>query len=114
VSQTSSRVSGLGFSFHWLAVERQSTERGEEREKRMCDCIERIDKSLKDQNLQLEQALIVLDNVLCARPIIHTEFIEQSKKKRGQKQPPFFVKYCPFCGEKYVDSFVTVEDQKSN
>jgi len=62
-----------------------------------------INKQLAERNLRLEVDLALAKNQLTTSLPLHTEFIDEAKKRRGQKPPHMFLKYCPFCGEKYPD-----------
>jgi len=67
----------------------------------MCDCVKKTNEVLESRNLQIEEAILVGDNSLDTRIPIHTEFVNESKKKRGQKAISIMANYCPFCGEKF-------------
>ena len=66
----------------------------------MCDCIKKIDEQLEPHNLRVSMDIIVLENSLGQVLPVHTEFIDESKKKRGQKPVHLRTDFCPFCGEK--------------
>ncbi len=72
----------------------------------MCDCVKQINQQLKDKNLRLEEWLMLNEKMtnLSACIPIHTTFVDESKKKRGDKAIPIFPSHCPFCGEKIKEN----------
>lgn len=65
-----------------------------------CNCINEIDKKLKEKNLTLS-GFTFLYPTLHAVPTIATEWVDKSKATRGRKNnpPPMLATHCPFCGK---------------
>lgn len=68
-----------------------------------CDCIERVDEKLAEQNLALDATFILKPKKPYSTLSISTHFKNLAKKKRGQKPTKILVTYCPFCGKKAKD-----------
>lgn len=69
-----------------------------------CDCLEKIDKCLKEKNLRLTGfAFEPHFNVV---PTFKTERIDPDKVPKGmRKSPPtMLASYCPFCGKPVRDT----------
>lgn len=66
-----------------------------------CDCINKIDEKLREQNLRLCGYAFVMPNF---KPVItiQTEWIDEAKAPKGKKRSPtkMFASHCPFCGTK--------------
>ncbi|MCK9599029.1 MAG: hypothetical protein M0R06_08320 [Sphaerochaeta sp.] len=69
----------------------------------MCDCVKDINEKLKEKNLRLSEDFVIdIQNAKINTALfLTTEFIDSSKKKRGEHPKHFFLSYCPFCGKKY-------------
>jgi hypothetical protein len=67
-----------------------------------CDCIQRIDEKLADQNFALDTSFLLgKDLSLTAVTLsVGTHWKDSSKKVRGKKPPTIVVTFCPFCGKK--------------
>jgi hypothetical protein len=65
----------------------------------MCDCIKQMDEALKDRNLEVNSTLPLFGKP--SKVVSHLVFVDESKKKRGEKAPLIDFHFCPFCGEKY-------------
>lgn len=65
-----------------------------------CDCIERVDAKLAEQNLALDATFILEPKKPYSMLSVSTHFKDLTKKKRGQKPAEILVTYCPFCGKK--------------
>lgn len=61
-----------------------------------CDCIQKVNEKLEEQNAQLETAFDYTNS--CAFLVIKT--IKTIRHKRN-KALPILPSYCPFCGKKY-------------
>lgn len=65
-----------------------------------CDCIERVDETLKLYNTRLVVAFALLKGPV-SRATIATERIE--KLRDGKKAKVVAATFCPFCGKKYPE-----------
>jgi len=67
-----------------------------------CDCIQRIDEKLAEQNFALDTSFLLGKNLsLTAVTLsISTHWKDPDKKVRGKKPPTIVVTFCPFCGKK--------------
>lgn len=65
-----------------------------------CDCVERIDEKLAEQNFALDVSFLLgHDLSLTATTLsVGTHWKDPSKKIRGKKPPTIVVTFCPFCG----------------
>ncbi len=74
----------------------------------MCDCFSRLDKELKERNLQLAGYALLQQPRLVVVPTIQTEWRDASKAPRGKKRNPPAVmgSHCPFCGTPAEPEFV--------
>jgi hypothetical protein len=79
----------------------------------MCECVKKTNEVLESKNLQIEEAILVGENSLETRIPIHTEFVSESKKKRGQKAISIMANYCPFCGEKFPSLKSSSQNQET-
>lgn len=69
-----------------------------------CGCMDKIDAKLAEQNLRLATTIVCVvgpGGGFRAYPRLMTEFVDETKKKRGQKAPTFIPSRCPFCGIEY-------------
>jgi hypothetical protein len=64
-----------------------------------CDCIQRVDEKLAEQNLALDVTFLVMKEFK-AMLSVSTHWKDPSKKPRGKKPASILVTFCPFCGTK--------------
>ena len=67
-----------------------------------CDCIQRIDEKLAEQNFALDVSFLLGENLslMSTTLSVSTHWKDSSKKIRGKKPPTIVVTFCPFCGTK--------------
>lgn len=67
-----------------------------------CNCIQRIDEKLAEQNFALDVSFLLGDNLSLTSTTLSvgTHWKDASKKIRGKKPPTIVVTFCPFCGKK--------------
>lgn len=65
----------------------------------MCECIDRVQASLKQANMPGLSFTIPLRAGVVSRVVL-----EQAKREKGQKKGCLLASYCPFCGEQYQDA----------
>lgn len=67
----------------------------------MCDCVEKLNESLKEKNGRIETALQMSNNMGSAtiRVLVATEKIDS---KQRTPVPRVAASFCPFCGEKQL------------
>lgn len=63
----------------------------------MCDCIETTDALLKEHNS------ILITTLFGKPPRVVIATTKRQDKVRG-RPTPMLARFCPFCGEKYVDA----------
>lgn len=65
-----------------------------------CDCIQRIDEKLAEQNFALDVSFLLSKalSLTAATLSVSTHWKDSSKKIRGKKPPTIVVTFCPFCG----------------
>lgn len=66
----------------------------------MCDCMTKVNDSLKDRNTRLQTSFILtrdLSGMDCT-PLMAVEKLDTAKRVRAMSVIPTF---CPFCGVKY-------------
>ena len=68
----------------------------------MCNCIELSNEALKPQGLRLTQAFVFSRENITAKLYIDTEKLDPRDRK--VKTAKIMCSYCPFCGEKIVDT----------
>ncbi len=75
-----------------------------------CDCIQRIDEKLAEQNYALDTSFLLSKNLSLTAVMLSvcTHWKDSTKKIRGKKPPTIIVTFCPFCGKK------AAEDDDSN
>lgn len=66
-----------------------------------CNCIQRIDEQLAEQNFALDVSFLLSESLsLSATTLsVTTHWKDPSKKIRGKKPPTIVVTFCPFCGK---------------
>ena len=67
-----------------------------------CDCIERIDEKLAQQNFELDVSFLLGKDLSMSSTVLSvgTHWKDSAKKIRGKKPPTIVVTFCPFCGKK--------------
>lgn len=67
-----------------------------------CDCIQRIDEKLAEQNLALDVSFLLGKDLSLSSTTLSvgTHWKDSSKKIRGKKPPTIVVTFCPFCGKR--------------
>ena len=66
-----------------------------------CDCIEKINKKLKETRPTANLRCTMFD----VRPVMYYDYYETTKTgKRRSKEGIFLPSYCPFCGKKYKEN----------
>jgi hypothetical protein len=65
-----------------------------------CDCREKIDERLREQNLRLIGYAVTTPNFKVV-PTVNTEWVDPEKAPKGMKNRPtkMFASHCPFCGK---------------
>lgn len=66
-----------------------------------CDCIDKVNKKLADQNIALDTSIVLGKDMGSADAVLtlSTHWKDRSKAKRGKKPPTVPVTLCPFCGK---------------
>lgn len=78
---------------------------------RPCRCIDKINKALRTQGMQLNLSFTFVGKNTIVRTIVETchADVDMTKRGRRKKLPRMLATFCPFCGKAYPDPAKTIQ-----